>query len=97
MQVDVTRLKSTISGDNSLTAQEKETVLSALQDDKLKSSLIGGGLGLLAAKYLKLSSTAQVLLTLAGFGIGKALLNRVPKTNKSLKYNNTVKAYEVQS
>ena len=64
---------------------------------KLASLLSGGtgaGLGLVIAKYKKMSPASQVILSALGFGAG-VLLYKYYSREKFLNYNKDTKAYEI--
>ena len=87
--------------DTSLTSAEKDEIINKLSNltffTPFINGVIGASVGLIVAKYLKLSKTAQVLLTLAGFGLGKYLLDATRKHDKFLQYNEKLKVYELQA
>jgi len=80
MDIDLPELQRVIAADRALKEEEKAELKARLtnRDDVLKAlsfGLAGATTTLLISKYLKLSKTAQVLLSIAGFGIGRALYN----------------------
>lgn len=97
----IAELVKAIQSDSGLKQEEKQAVIDKLHDsayvNKMTASLAGGSIGLLVAKYLKLSKTAKVLLALAGFGIGRALWGSIhDDTKKFQEYNNKLKVYEIR-
>jgi hypothetical protein len=56
----------------------------------------GAAIAFAFSKYLKLSKPAQVLLSLAGFGIGKYLLDETRKHDKFLQYDPKHKVYNLK-
>lgn len=89
--IDLQKILTAVNEDSTLSDQERQLVAEQLKDEKFKAGLVGGGLALLWSKYKKLSKSTQVLVTLAGYGIGRALANRVD-TN----YNKKTKTYEIR-
>lgn len=84
MNFDLVELQRVIDSDHALKEAEKAELKERLNDkDAVLKSLSFGATGaataLLVGKYLKLSKTTQVLLSLAGFGIGRALYNSLIK------------------
>ena len=59
------------------------------------SGAMGAGIGLVVAKYLDLSKSAQVLLALAGVGIGKYLLDQTKKHDRFLQHDKRLKVYNI--
>ena len=88
-----------VKKDMSLKPDEKLELVTKLSDhsffDHVSNGAAGAGAGFVIAKFLNLSKPAQVVLTLAGFGIGKYLLDTARKHDKFLQYNNKLKVYEI--
>lgn len=98
MTIDLHSLTEHISKDTTLKSSERASLLSALSEDKLRAGLLGGAAGLLISKYLKLSKPSQVLLTLAGFGVGRALLRRMDREpDKFYIRDPKTKTYEIRA
>lgn len=94
-------LEKAIKADVSLTDEQREEVLKLIQDkqflNKLTSGLLGAGAGGIIAKYLKLSPTAQVLLAVSSFGIGRLLWESSKNDSKRFsEYNKKLKVYEIK-
>lgn len=99
-QVDPRQLLLAVQADRSLSKEERDRVLQILnQPDfltKLTAGAFGASITYLIAKFLHLSKTAQVLLAIAGFGIGKLLLDASSHhTDRFATYNNKMKVYEI--
>ncbi len=91
-----------LRADPSLSAHERQQVEQMVsQPDfitKLMYGAFGASLAYIVSKYLKLSKTAQILLAVAGFGIGRLLLDASNKhSDKFSQYNNRIKLYEVNN
>jgi predicted solute-binding protein len=77
-----------IKSDPHLSSDEKYEIISKLNNNELYKQIIAGGASMaVLSKFTKLSTTSKVLLTLAGFGISKYLLDTVRKHDKFFKYN----------
>jgi hypothetical protein len=85
--------------DPHLSQSEKILLTKKIKDNQEQEELIhgvaGGAVGFGIAKFLQLSKSAQVLLTLAGYGIGKYLLDNTHKSDKLLEYNDKTKTYKI--
>ena len=95
-------LQNAVSSDPTLSPQQKQEVISALNDGsrlpKLLSGAAGAGVGVAIGKYFKLSTTSKTLLGIAGFGIGRLLYNVFSKQDRQFTtYNDRIKAYEMDS
>lgn len=84
-----------VSSDPHLTDLQKHEIINKLKDNDFYKNLIAGGTSLaLLSKFTNLSNTSKVLLTVAGFGISKYLLDAVRKHDKFLQYNKKTKSYQ---
>lgn len=94
------QLISIVERDPTLTRDEKIEVVTRLRDssfyDHLVHGVVGAGISVIIGKFLKLSKTSQVLLCIAGFGIGKYLLDATRKHDRFLQYNDRLKVYELK-
>jgi hypothetical protein len=94
------QLISIIDRDPTLTKAEKDEVIERLRDnsfyDHMIHGAIGASIGYVIARFLKLSKTSQVLLSIAGFGLGKYLLDATRKHDRFLQYNDRLKVYELK-
>lgn len=95
-------LISAAQADPGLSAAEKAHLLELVRDKdvaKFLSGAAGATLSVVLAKYMKLGRTAQFLLGLAGFGIGRLLYDYL--NNKQHRqfatWNDKIKAYEIDS
>lgn len=102
MDIDLAELRRVINIDHELHAREREELLACIDEkDFMKRTAFGGlgaATGLLVAKFLKLSTTTQVLLSLAGFGIGRMLydgLIKNPHRDNFGKVNPRTNQYEI--
>jgi len=89
--------------DRSLPEEERALLLQKFQSsnemNKLLAGVGGGAFGALVARYLDMAPTTQILMALAGFGIGGILNNQIEKPNdpnRVMQYNNKLKVYELQ-
>lgn len=88
-----------VSEDHGLSPDQKMTLISKLNDPTFSQKLLHGATGAAIAfgisKYLNLSNPTQILLSLAGFGIGRMLWDHVDN-NKYLTYNKERGSYSVK-
>lgn len=84
-----------------MSQSEKDELIDKLEDTTTYNHMIhgvaGAGAGLAVAKFMNLPKTAQVLLSIAGFGIGKYLLDVSRKRDKFLQYNEKLKVYDIKA
>ena len=103
MDINLPELQRCIQADRDLKDQEKAELLTRLNEqDFLKLTAFGGlgaALGVMVARYLKLSRTTQVLLGLAGFGLGRVLYDRLIRNPKRDNFGgvNRTGQYEISS
>ena len=102
MDIDLAELRRAVSSDRELNEHEREELNALIEEkDFLKRMAFGGAgaaLGLIVAKFLKLGRTTQVLLSLAGFGIGRALydgLIKNPHRDNFGQVNRKTNLYEI--
>ena len=94
--MDLTDIIQLIHSDRGLTEAQKQEMTSEESKKKLATLLSGGvgaGLGLALAKYKKMSTTAQALLSALGFGAG-VLIYKYYSRDKFLSYNDKTKTHE---
>jgi hypothetical protein len=83
-----------VKNDPHLSNDERYEIIKKLNDnDFYKKVIIGGASMAVLSKFTKLSTTSKVLLTLAGFGISKYLLDVTKKHDKFLKYDKKTNTY----
>ena len=89
-----------VANDLSLSPQQRIEIVNRLQKEdqfsNLEHGVIGGALGYSLSKFLKLGKTSQLLLSIAGFGAGKLLLNHGNANDNTLNYNKKNNTYEVK-
>jgi len=90
-----------VSQDGQLTPEQKNYIFHKLKEPTFIQSLtagaLGAGVGLVISKFLNISKRGQILLTMAGFGIGKYLLDKCEKHDKFIQYNSRLKTYEINA
>jgi hypothetical protein len=91
-QINIEHLKQVIQHDPKVEEPEKSSLLNFLNDPDALSVLAGGVAGgaitNTISKFLGLSHTAQILLSLAGFGLGSILVKSIGKDQAHLvSYN----------
>lgn len=64
-------------------------------NDSFWNGIAGAGAALAISHFIKLSRNAQILLTIAGYGIGKYLLDNTDKRAKLMEYNDKSKSYDL--
>ncbi len=77
--------------------QLSQALSSAAQWQSFAAGAMGAAAGYSIAKFLKMSKTAQILITLAGFGVGKYLLDNSQNSGKFMEYNKKLKGYKINS
>ena len=91
--------------DPGLLAHEKAHLVALCREPEVANLLsgpAGATVGVMAAKYMKLGRTAQVLLGVAGFGLGRLLYDhlthviRQPERDRHFSHwNDTINSYEI--
>ena len=98
-EFDLAQIRSLVQTDPSLDKKQRDKVTTSLDDpafvQRLKSGVVGGALAFLLAKYMKLKPTTQLLLSLAGFGVGKIIYDYRHDQNRSSRYNEKLRMYEI--
>lgn len=88
-----------ISRDPTLTGGEKQDIIHLLSQpnefEKMLAGTKGAALAFLISKYLKLTPQAQVLLSIAGFGLGSYFKSKASDKRQLVQYNDKIKAYEL--
>lgn len=88
-----------IQADPGLTAAEKQYLIKEDTQQDIAKFLAGGTgavLGVVVAKYMKLSRPIQLLLGALGYGAGKAVYNFMQREYTS-KYNKDTSTHEIDS
>jgi len=93
-------LTQAVQADPILSPSEKEKIHALLSQpdflSKLMHGMFGASLVYLLTEYLKLGKTAQILLSIAGFGVGRLLLDvHEKKKTDFANYNEKLKVYEI--
>lgn len=90
-----------VQQDAGLSKTEKEYLLQRLTEPTILEHLVhgttGAGVALIVSKYLALPKNAQILLSIAGFGIGKYLLDTTQKRDKFIQYNDKLNTYNINA
>jgi hypothetical protein len=94
-QQTIQKLVANINKDSHLSTEEKLAVVSKLADPTFIDS--GSKAPGVIKKFLNLPIHAQILLTVAGFGIAKYLLDKSKKHDKFIEYNEKLKTYEINA
>ena len=87
-----------IHADPHLAEADKTAIIKKLEkgeNDSWLNGVAGAGAGFAVSRFLKLSKNAQILLTIAGYGIGKYLLDNTKKHDKLVEYNDNSKSYKI--
>lgn len=100
----VRQLVPAIRADRSITEEQRQDLLSVFSNPAEVNRLLAGtgtaSYAVLIARYLNMGKTAQILMGLAGFGIGRVLADWMQKPNdqsRVLRYNEKLKAYNVNT
>jgi hypothetical protein len=87
--------------DPGISQEQKYELRQKLQDPTFMQRLLvgvgGATIGSLIAKFMSMGRTAQILLGLAGFGIGNLLLSQDRSPSKLVTYNDRYKNYEIRT
>lgn len=92
--------KLAVMQDPHLNDEEKLQVNTVLEDKDAKRKILygfyGAGLAYLISRYLSLTPPSQILLSAAGFGLGRLLVDSTgePK-NDFARYNTKLRQYEI--
>lgn len=96
---DLESVREAVVRDQALKEPQRQTVLTALADPsfvaELKSGAVGAALMFLISRYLKMKPSNQLLLSIAGFGIGKIIYDHRTAPGKWSTYNTKTKMYEI--
>jgi hypothetical protein len=94
-------LRSAINRDSSLSKAEQSELHGWLDNPEtikgLQSGGIGAALSYMVAKFLKLKPQTQLLLSIAGFGIGKIIYDYKTNPKKFSSYNEQLRMYEIHN
>ncbi len=96
--MNVESLISLAISDPGLSQQAKEFLSDVKNHSHFQKIISGAGgaaLGVAIAKYKNLSKVSQILLGIAGFGIGTVIYDYFHKKNDFSNYNDKVKTYEI--
>ncbi len=89
------------SADPFLSPEEKISIKRKLNQEPVDTSsgvvngVIGATAALAIANFLKLSKQSQILVTLAGYGVGKYLLDNSNKHDRLIEFNNKTNSYKL--
>ena len=93
-------INNAVHGDPGL-AEDEKNFLNRPEIQKSMEQLLSGGagaaIGVVVAKYLKLSKPVQVLLGVLGYGAGRMIYTYMKNYRPSGKYNDHSKLYEIDS
>ena len=100
--VDKEAIIHSISIDPHISIEQRQKLINSIkQEDSTYRGLINGALGASVgyaiSRFLKLSQTTQVVVTLAGFGIGKYLLDNHENSGKFMEYDKKLKGYKLNT
>jgi hypothetical protein len=89
--MDTPTIKKLALQDPTLTPEEHSALEVLFKDDKFFDKLMQGAMGAsvayAVAKFLKLSRTSQIILTTAGFGLGRLLASSLRKSKSKSNDN----------
>ncbi len=88
---DAAILSKFINNDHGLEEHKKQSLLAMINSPDIFHKLVAGGLGVAAVRsanaFDKMSKPAQVLVSMAGFGVGKALYDVLHNPEKFSTYH----------
>ncbi|RTL07617.1 hypothetical protein EKK58_00150 [Candidatus Dependentiae bacterium] len=94
------QLRQAIAKDQSLSHAQKEETYTWLDDpvvlNELRSGSIGAALTLLIGKFLNMKPRNQLLLSIAGFGIGKIIYDYKNDPKNFSRWNKQLRMYEIE-
>ena len=97
--LNLDRIREAVKMDQGIPGNQKTSVLSSLADPEfvaeLRSGATGAGLMYLITKYLNLGQKTQLLVSIAGFGLGKMLYDYRHDPKNFSQYNANTKMYEI--
>ena len=96
----LSEINKAISADPGLSDAEKRHLSKEESQRDIEQFLAGGSgaiVGVVAAKYLKLSKPVQVILGLLGYGAGRSIYNFLKDENPAVKHNSKTQLYEIDS
>jgi len=80
-----------VRGDPTLSPDERRLLEGRIRDDRFMSKFLknaaGGAMGYTLARFFKMGRKGQILMTLAGFGLGKLLLAGMGEKGEGLKHS----------
>lgn len=93
---------NSISIDPHLSSEDRKRLIASITNEdssyhSLLNGALGAGIGYAIARFLKLSKNTQIVVTLAGFGIGKYLLDNHENSGKFMEYDKKLKGYKLNS
>ena len=84
-------LTKLVNNDHGLEEHKKQSVLALLDNPNFLNSMLAGGAGVALTRavtnYEKMSKPAQVLVTMAGFGLGKVVYELFHDPERFSSYN----------
>jgi len=85
-------LSKLINNDHGLEEHKKQSLLAMINSPDIFNRLVAGGLGVAVVRSAKafdnMSKPAQLLVSMAGFGVGRALYDTLHNPEKFSTYNN---------
>lgn len=98
---DISRLRQSVNKDQSLTASQRQETLGWLNDpvviQELRSGSIGAALSMVVGKFMNLNPKTQLLLSIAGFGIGKIIYDFKHNQKNFSSWNKQLRMYEIEN
>lgn len=93
-------LRKAVNVDQGISGDKRSTVNNWLNDPEfvgeLQTGAMGSAIAYLLSKYVNLSPKAQILMSLAGFGVGKLIYDYKQGTANISSFNPVVKMYELK-
>ncbi len=100
-QLDVKAIMDAVHEDPHINHEEKAGIMGYLNDPDALAMILGGTAGAALThtitQYMKLDRTSQILLSLAGFGLGSILVKTIGADQSHLADYNAQRGYKIHT
>jgi hypothetical protein len=101
IHINPEKLRDAVKRDQGLSSVQRNQTLSWLEDpsflQELRSGAAGGAFALLSSRFLNMKPQTQLLLSIAGFGIGKMIHDHRNNPKNFGQWNSQLKMYEIRN